>query len=60
MSHVASTLYKSVFSANGGKKWCSRIGSNSSTPSLVKTEFPVRVSCGTHPSEDAAAHARDV
>ena len=60
MSRVVSTLYTSVYSQDGGKKWRSRIVGNSSTPSLVKAALPYEINCSTHPSEDAAAHARDV
>lgn len=56
----ASTRYKGVLTQDGGKKWGSRIRTNGSTPALVKAEFTNWVECGTHPSEDAAAHARDV
>lgn len=60
MPHLVSTLYTGVASRDGGKKWRSRIRTSGSTPALVKAEFPNWVECGTHPSEDAAAHARDV
>ncbi len=60
MPCLASTLYTGVFSRDGGKKWASRISVNSGTPVLVKAEFTDWVHCCIHPSEDAAAHARDV
>ena len=56
----SATFKQGVRTQSGGKSWEGRISVTGAFPRTIKDQFRNWIDCSTHPTEELAAHARDV